>query len=89
MKERLNSLYLSTHAKIHTILLVSGLVITAIGAKIREFGSLHPVAWIGLGVITLSMLWRFAFIKCPHCGSGLYGVSRLPQHCPDCGEKLV
>lgn len=88
MKKKLSGLYLETHVKIHTILLVIGLVIAGIGAKISEFGSLHPVAWVGLGMTALGLLWRFLFIKCPHCGSGLYGVRSLPQYCPDCGEKL-
>ena len=88
MIKKLQDLYVSTHVKIHTVLLLGGLVITAVGAKISEFGSLHPVAWTGIGMIALSMLWRFLFIKCPHCGSGLYSVRSLPQHCPDCGEKL-
>ena len=88
MKKKLQAMYMSTHVNIHTFALVVGLVVTAIGGKISEFGSLHPVAWIGIGIIALSMLWRFVFIKCPNCGSRLYSVQSLPQHCPDCGEKL-
>ena len=89
MKEKLESLYLKTHAKIHTALLLGGLVVTGIGAKISEFGRLHAVAWIGILIIALGMLWRFLFIKCPHCGSKLYSVREFPEYCPDCGEKLV
>lgn len=89
MREKLENLYLETHVKIHTVLLLGGLIVTSIGAKISEFGSLHPVAWIGIVLIALAMLWRFLFIKCPHCGSKLYSVRELPEYCPDCGEKLV
>mgnify|MGYP003291675564 FL=1 len=89
MREKLENLCLKTHVKIHTVLLLGGLIVTSIGAKISEFGSLHPVAWIGIVLIALAMLWRFLFIKCPHCGSKLYSVRELPDYCPDCGEKLV
>ena len=88
MKEKLRSLELKTHVKIHTFTLIIGAVVAVIGAKISSFGSLHPVAWIGLLIIAASTLWRILFIKCPRCGSGLYGVHGLPKHCPDCGEKL-
>lgn len=89
MREKLENLCLKTHVKIHTVLLLGGLIVTSIGAKISEFGSLHPVAWIGIVLIAAAMLWRFLFIKCPHCGSKLYSVRELPDYCPDCGEKLV
>ena len=89
MREKLENLCLKTHVKIHTVFLLGGLIVTSIGAKISEFGSLHPVAWIGIVLIALAMLWRFLFIKCPHCRSKLYSVRELPEYCPDCGEKLV
>lgn len=89
MKKKLQELYLETHAKIHTALLLGGLVVTAIGGKISEQGSLHPVAWIGIGLVAVSILWRILFIKCPHCGSGLYSARSLPEYCPDCGETLI
>ncbi len=89
MKKKLQSLCLKTHVKIHTVLLLGGLIVTSIGAKISEFGRLHILAWIGIVLIALAMLWRFLFIKCPHCGSKLYSVRELPEYCPDCGEKLV
>ena len=88
MIQKLWDLELKTHVMIHTAMLVLGAMVTAIGAKISSFGSLHPVAWIGLLVIAAGLIWRLIIIKCPYCGSGLYGVRSLPQHCPDCGEKL-
>ena len=89
MKEKLEKLHLETHAKIHTALLLGGLVVTAIGAKISEQGSLHILAWTGIVMIAVSILWRILFIKCPHCGSGLYSSQSFPEYCPDCGEKLT
>lgn len=89
MKKKLHTLSLKTHVEIHTILLLGGLIVTAIGGKISEQGSLHAVAWIGIALIAAAMLWRFLFIKCPHCGSKLYSVRELPEYCPDCGEKLI
>lgn len=89
MKKKLQELYLETHAKIHTYLLLGGLVVTGIGTKISEQGSLHLLAWIGIVLVALSILWRILFIKCPHCGSGLYGSRAFPEYCPDCGEKLI
>ena len=89
MKKKLQDLHLETHVKIHTILLLGGLIVTGIGGKISEFGRLHILAWIGIALIAAAMLWRFLFIKCPHCGSKLYSVRELPEYCPDCGEKLI
>ena len=88
MKRKLSTLGLNTHVKIHMIILIIGMVITCIGAAFSTFGSLHPVAWIGLMVIAAGYAWRLIFVKCPYCGSMLLGMRTLPQYCPDCGEKL-
>ena len=88
MKKKLQNLSLQTHVKIHTFTLILGAIVAAIGCKISEFGNVHPVVTIGFLIIVLSFVWRILFIKCPHCGSGMYGVRSIGRYCPDCGKKL-
>jgi uncharacterized OB-fold protein len=44
--------------------------------------------WAGVAVFLSSFVYRIITIKCPHCGSGLYGCRVLPKYCPDCGKEL-
>ena len=89
MKKELQSLDLKTHVKIHTLTLLLGWVLLVAGGMLGEFGNVHPLLWIGLLVIAVSVVWRLVFIKCPHCGNRLLGARSFPKHCPNCGEKLT
>ena len=79
---------LKQHTLVHTCTLWLALAVIAIGGWISEQGSLHFVAWLGIAILGISLLWRIIFIKCPHCGSGLYNTRELPEYCPDCGKPL-
>ena len=87
--KQLKELDIHPHLLIHRLLFWLSIVLCIIGCRISEQGSLHFVAWLGIAAILLSTLWRILFIKCPHCGSGLYNVNSFPEYCPDCGKKLL
>lgn len=82
------NLKLKAHVKIYSFLEVIGAIVFATGCWLSEFGYIHPVVWIGFLLILLGILWCFVFVKCPHCGSGLYYMRHIPAYCPDCGKQL-
>ena len=86
--KQLKELDIHTHLLIHRAVFWLGIVLCVIGCQFSEQGSLHLVAWLGIAAVLLSNLWRILFIKCPHCGSGMYNTNSFPTHCPDCGKKL-
>ena len=45
--------------------------------------------WIGFGILAIAVIVSWT-IRCPHCGHSLMGKRqlRLPNFCPNCGEKL-
>ena len=88
MHERFLSLPLKTKLNVHYIACALGAVITMLGCYISKPYTLHFAAWLGLALIAAGLVWRILYIKCPHCGSGLYGCRVLPKHCPDCGKEL-
>ena len=78
----------SQHCRISTILFWIGVGIVVISSFFNKFLQLHWTAWVGIAVFLSSFVYRIIFIKCPHCGSGLYGSRTLPKYCPDCGKAL-
>ena len=89
MKKRFEDKNLKTHVEIHFTTVVIGAVLIVIGCQLGEFGSLSPLAWLGILTVALGILWRVLFVKCPHCGSRLYSARGIPEYCPDCGGKLL
>ena len=87
--KRISELSLQPHLLIHRIGFWIGLILIIIGYQLSPQGSLHLIAWLGIVVVLLSNLWRILFIRCPHCGSGLFGTNAFPDYCPDCGKKLL
>ena len=88
MKEKLEKLELKTHVKIYSCIEIIGILICLIGTWCSEFENVHPLVWIGSLIVALGIFWCFRFVKCPHCGSGLYYMRHIPKYCPECGEKL-
>ena len=88
MKEKLQMLELKTHVKVYSLLEIVGIIVFLIGTWQSEFGNVHSLVWIGILIVALGICWCFSFVKCPHCGSGLYYMRHIPKYCPDCGEKL-
>ena len=89
MKKKLQRLSLQTHVKIYSYLEVIGAIIFVIGCRMSEIGNIHSVAKIGFLIIILGVSWCIFFVRCPHCGSGLYLIRQIPNYCPDCGKKLL
>ena len=87
--KKLTDLSLKQHTAIHTLTLWLALADIALGCFSSEQGSLNFVVWFGIVILGISLLWRVWFVKCPHCGSGLYNTRELPDYCPDCGKKLT
>lgn len=88
MNDRILSLPFKTRLNIHYAACGLGGVVTMVGCYISEPYTLHFAAWLGIILIAAGLIWRILFIKCPHCGNGLYGCRVLPKHCPDCGKEL-
>ena len=77
-----------THTKIHTILFWVGVAVVVLSTFFSKPNQPHWLLWVGVAVFLSSFVYRILTIKCPHCGSGLYGCRVLPKHCPDCGKEL-
>ena len=88
MKEKIQSLPFKTKLNIHHLLCGIGAIITMLGCYISKPFSLHFVAWLGLAVIGAGLVFRILYIKCPHCGDGLYQTHARLDYCPACGKKL-
>ena len=88
MKEKLQMLELKTHVKVYSLLEIVGIIVFLIGTWQSEFGNVDSFVWIGILIVALGICWCFSFVKCPHCGSGLYYMRHIPKYCPNCGEKL-
>ena len=76
------------HTKIHTALFCLGVAIVGVSAFFNKPLQPNWLLCIGAAVFLSSFLYRIITIRCPHCGSGLYGCRVLPKHCPDCGKEL-
>ena len=76
------------HVRIHTILFWLGTAIVVAGGIFSEPLQPHWLMWLGVAVFLSSPVYRLMFIKCPHCGSGLFSCRVIPKHCPDCGNEL-
>ena len=52
-------------------------------------------AIVGIAVAVLvaaaGIIQAIRFFRCPYCGCNLYlwGQGRMPEYCPDCGERLI
>lgn len=86
--DNLKHLPLKQRLHLHYGLMLAGAVITMLGCHWSENFRLHPVAWLGIAVMAAGLIWRILFIKCPHCGDGLYSARSSLKHCPNCGKEL-
>ena len=80
----MKKLTVKQHAAIQTVLYLLGIVLV-----LSYYAYEATVAlWITPVCIVAGIVWRFLFIKCPHCGDKLTGSRRIPQCCPNCGKSL-
>lgn len=81
----MKKLTLKQHAKIQRGLFLLAVIMALLG---RRFTESHFLLWITIGLVVVAFLYRFVFIRCPHCSDGLYGIRVFPRYCPSCGKSL-
>lgn len=84
----MKKLTLKQHVHLQTGLAIIGVVLALVGRIFTEHGKLHFTFYLAIACIVASVVLRFLFIKCPHCGDRLLGSRVLPQYCPNCGQSL-
>ena len=88
MQEKLEALPLKTKLNILYLLCGVGALVTILGCTLSKPYSLHFVAWLGIGMMAVGLIFRILYIKCPHCGDGLYHQHNSLKRCRSCGKKL-
>lgn len=88
MKEKIQALPLRTKLNILYLLCGIGALITMLGCQISKPHTLHFVAWFGIALMAAGLVFRIFYIKCPHCGDGLYHQHNNLKRCRNCGKKL-
>lgn len=76
------------HVAIYSGLFIAGVVLALISYVCSKPLQPHFTLWLAIACIFAGVVWRVIFIKCPHCGDGLYGSRVIPKHCPNCGKDL-
>ena len=85
----MKKLTVTQHAHIQTAFYVLGGILALASCGFRKEDYTIPFTlWIALALVVAGVVWRVIFIKCPHCGDGLYGSRIIPKHCPNCGKSL-
>ena len=88
MIEKIEALSFKAKLNIHYLLCGLGGIVTMLGCYISKPFTLHFVAWLGIALIAAGLVFRILYIKCPHCGDGLYQSHAKLNYCPNCGKKL-
>ena len=88
MHQKIQSLPFKTKLNIHYLLCGIGAVVTMLGCYLSRPYTLHFVAWLGIAVMAAGLIFRILYIKCPHCGNGLYHQHNRLKRCCKCGRKL-
>ena len=65
-------------------------IINCVLAYINESAAIVGIA-VAVLVAAAGIIQAIKFFRCPYCGCNLYlwGQGRMPEYCPDCGERLV
>ena len=65
-------------------------IINCVLAYINESAAIVGIA-VAVIVAAAGIIQAIRFFRCPYCGCNLYlwGQGRMPEYCPDCGERLV
>ncbi len=84
--KKLKNLSLAEHYAIHCATLFFGGIIALIGIQFTPEINVGTI--IGVILIITSLVWRFLFVKCPHCHCQFNLRAPLPTFCPNCGERI-
>lgn len=79
---------LKEHSRICSNIYLTGMGIIILTVLFENTSTKMGLLTIGVAVVVAAMVYRFKYIKCPHCGSNLVGSRILPEFCPDCGKTL-
>ena len=87
--EKLKNLPLSTHWKIHLILLGAGIFVGLVFGQLFSATILGGIFMnVGFAVMIAGIVWQILFLKCPHCGYHFHLRRPLSNFCPDCGKAI-
>ena len=45
--------------------------------------------FLGFGIMVAAALYAKRHFRCPHCETTLNVRTKVPNYCPNCGEKLL
>lgn len=88
MKRKLESLSFKQRLYIHYGLCVAGSILIMAGSQGSNPSLLHPVVILGILTLAAGLIFRILYVKCPHCGDGLYQSHADLKTCPSCGKDL-
>lgn len=84
--KKLKNLSLTEHYVIHIVSMILGAIIALISIQFTPEINIGTI--IGFILIITSIVWRFLFVKCPHCHYLFNLRAPLPTYCPNCGERV-
>lgn len=84
--KKLKNLSLTEHYVIYIVLMLLGAIIALISIQFTPEINIGTI--IGFILIITSIVWRFLFVKCPHCHCYFSMRAPLPTFCPNCGERV-
>lgn len=80
---------LNDHFAVSQRLLIIGFAIM-LSAILFQHTGLYWVPWVvGFLVMIASVVYAAKHFRCPYCESKLDPRRKVPNYCPNCGEKLV
>lgn len=84
--KKLKNLPFTEHYVIHIVSMLLGAVVALISIQFTP--ELNVGTIIGVILMIVSIVWRFLFVKCPHCHCQFNLRAPLPTFCPNCGERI-
>ena len=70
------------------LLFTGGMVM--LSAILFQYSDFFWIPWVlGFLVMIASVLYANRYFKCPHCDAKLDFRQKVPNFCPNCGEKLL
>jgi ssDNA-binding Zn-finger/Zn-ribbon topoisomerase 1 len=83
-----NTLSFKARLNIHYLLCLVGAVVMMWGSQYSGPSNLHSILILGILILASGLIFRILYVRCPHCGDGLYQPHADLKTCPKCGKKL-